>query len=225
MTHLVDTLGRRHRSLDRQAANVLPSLLQQRDEVVDGQHDVGDQLILSHSDVSDGDTHAQDLLQLELNGGLDFVDLGAEILVVGDRGWEFTSLGKTGTQETWDLLDEGIGSDEGIVLASKLLDELLVLVELLQVISGHGVDTTVLRTIDIVLVTKNADAHAWAGDDWETDGSGETLVTLRVIVLEADLELDGLEEVSLLGLEGVLKELLDVGTHSGCGNIVSDAAR
>jgi len=173
MTHLVDTLGRRHRSLDRQAANVLPSLLQQRDEVVDGQHDVGDQLILSHSDVSDGDTHAQDLLQLELNGGLDFVDLGAEILVVGDRGWEFTScrtisrcrrsmvkcqtyLGKTGTQETWDLLDEGIGSDEGIVLASKLLDELLVLVELLQVISGHGVDTTVLRTIDIVLVTKNA---------------------------------------------------------------------
>tara|TARA_R110002033_G_C3725183_1_gene223374 strand:+ start:130 stop:378 length:249 start_codon:yes stop_codon:yes gene_type:complete len=69
------------------------------------------------------------------------------------------------------------------------------------------------------------DAHAWAGDDWETDGSGETLVTLRVIVLEADLELDGLEEVSLLGLEGVLKELLDVGTHSGCGNIVSDAAR
>jgi len=215
MTHLVDTLGRRHRSLDRQAANVLPSLLQQRDEVVDGQHDVGDQLILSHSDVSDGDTHAQDLLQLELNGGLDFVDLGAEILVVGDRGWEFTSLGKTGTQETWDLLDEGIGSDEGIVLASKLLDELLVLVELLQVISGHGVDTTVLRTIDIVLVTKNADAHAWAGDDWETDGSGETLVTLRVIVLEADLELDGLEEVSLLGLEGVLKELLDVGTHSG----------
>lgn len=91
MTHLVDTLGRRHRSLDRQAANVLPSLLQQRDEVVDGQHDVGDQLILSHSDVSDGDTHAQDLLQLELNGGLDFVDLGAEILVVGDRGWEFTS--------------------------------------------------------------------------------------------------------------------------------------
>jgi hypothetical protein len=54
------------------------------------------------------------------------------------------------------LLDEGIGSDEGIVLASKLLDELLVLVELLQVICGHGVDTTVLGTIDIMLVTENA---------------------------------------------------------------------
>lgn len=170
----------------------------------------------------------------------------------GKREVEHT-LGETGTQETWDLLDEGIGSDEGIILASKLLDELLVLVELLQVISGHGVDTTVLRTIDIMLVTENAipplapasciypcmysslyaggigfdvpDAHARAGDDWETDGSRETLVTLRVIVLEADLELDGLEEVSLLGLEGVLKELLDVGTHSGCGKLLSVTAR
>jgi hypothetical protein len=55
----------------------------------------------------------------------------------------------------------------------------------------------------------------------KTDGSGETLVTLRIIVLEADLELDGFEEVTLLGLEGVIQELFDVGTHSGCGAKVS----
>lgn len=61
------------------------------------------------------------------------------------------------------------------------------------------------------------DAHVRTGDDRQTDGSGETLVTLGVIVLETDLELDGLEEVSLLRLERVLEELLDVGTHSGCG--------
>lgn len=34
----------------------------------------------------------------------------------------------------------------------------------------------------------------------------ETLVTLRVIVLEADLELDRLQEVALLGLIAVLEE-------------------
>ena len=32
----------------------------------------------------------------------------------------------------------------------------------------------------------------------QLDGAGETLVALRIIVLEADLELDGLEEISLL---------------------------
>ena len=49
----------------------------------------------------------------------------------------------------------------------------------------------------------------------KADGSRETLVTLGIIILEADLKLDGLEEVSLLGLQRVLQEFFDVGTHSG----------
>jgi hypothetical protein len=89
--YLVQTLGRRHRSLDRQAAHVLPALLQQRDEVVDSQHDVGDQLVLSHADIANSNTHTQDLLQLELDGALDFVDLGGQVFVVGDGSGEFTS--------------------------------------------------------------------------------------------------------------------------------------
>lgn len=59
------------------------------------------------------------------------------------------------------------------------------------------------------------DGHVGARDTGKLDGSRETLVTLRVIVLKTDLELDGLEEVSLLGVLGVLKELLHVGAHSG----------
>ena len=69
------------------------------------------------------------------------------------------------------------------------------------------------------------DGHARAGDDRELDGSGETLVTLRIIVLEADLEFDSFEEISLLGLERVLKKALDVGTHSGCGETSVQALR
>ena len=65
------------------------------------------------------------------------------------------TLGETRTQETGNLLDEGVGSKESIVLASKLLDELLVLVQLLQVVGGHGVNAVVLGTVEIVLVTKN----------------------------------------------------------------------
>lgn len=107
---------------------------------------------------------------------------------MGDWGRELSGLGETWTQETWDLLDQGVGGDEGIVLAGELLDQLLVLVELLQVVGGHGVDASVLGTIDIVLVTENADAHVWTWDLWEADGSRETLVTLRIVVLETDLD-------------------------------------
>lgn len=171
--NLVQALGRRHRSLDSQAAYILPSLLQERHKVVDSQHDVGDQLVLGHANIPDSNTHAQDLLQLELDGRFDFVDLAAQIFVVGDRRREFTScaaislcaesrdvqyltLGETRTQETGDLLDESVRSNEGIVLASKLLDQLLVLVELLQIVRRHGINSTVLGTINIVLVTEDA---------------------------------------------------------------------
>jgi hypothetical protein len=85
---LIHALWWGHGSLDGQASNVLPSFLQERDEVVDGQHDVGDQLVLGHADVADGDTHAENLLQLELYGGLDIGDLLGETLVVGDWCWE-----------------------------------------------------------------------------------------------------------------------------------------
>lgn len=124
------------------------------------------------------------------------------------------TLGETRTQETRDLLDEGVGGDKGVVLARELLDELLVLVELLEVVGAHGIHTAVLGAVDVVLVTEDADAHVRARDTRELDGAGETLVTLRVVVLEADLELDGLEEVALLLLVGVFEQLLHVGTHT-----------
>ena len=65
------------------------------------------------------------------------------------------TLGKTGTQQTRNLLDETLGSDESIVSPCELLDELLVLVQLLEVLSGHAVKAVVLRTVKVVLVTKN----------------------------------------------------------------------
>ncbi len=82
--HLVESLGRGHGGLDGQASDVLPALLQQGDEIVHGQHDVGEKLILGHADISNSNGHAQDLLQLELDGRLDFDDLAAEIVRVGD---------------------------------------------------------------------------------------------------------------------------------------------
>ena len=67
-----------------------------------------------------------------------------------------------------------------------------------------------LGTVQIVLVTEDADGHVGAGHRGQLDGAGETLVALGVVVLEADLELHRLEEVALLGLVGVLQQALDL---------------
>lgn len=86
--HLVEALGGRHGSLDDKATNVLPALLEEGDEVVDGEHQVGDELLLGHANVANGNTKAENLLQLELDGGLDIGDLGGHVLSVGDGGGE-----------------------------------------------------------------------------------------------------------------------------------------
>jgi hypothetical protein len=100
--------------------------------------------------VTDSNTHAKNLLQLELDGGADLSQLVGQILGVRDGGREFSSyrkisemyrstgglrertFGKTGTEQTRNLLDQGFGCKESIVLLGELLDELLVLVKPLE---------------------------------------------------------------------------------------------
>jgi len=47
-------------------------------------------------------------------------------------------------------------------------------------------------------VSDQANLKAGAGDVGKTDGSSETLILLGVVVLETDLEFDGLGELPLL---------------------------
>jgi hypothetical protein len=95
-------------------------LLEEGDEEVDREHGVGKDLLLVHLDVTDSDTEAEDLLELELDGRADLGDLVAKVLVVGDGGRELTGLGETGTEKTRDLLDEGLGREESVVLLGEL---------------------------------------------------------------------------------------------------------
>ena len=72
-------------------------------------------------------------------------------------------LVKAGAQKPWDLLDERVGGEEGIILLGQSLDLLLVLVQLLQVISGHEVDTLGLGLVTMLLVTQQANLELLAG--------------------------------------------------------------
>mmetsp|Transcript_16511 Transcript_16511/g.41197 ORF Transcript_16511/g.41197 Transcript_16511/m.41197 type:complete len:273 (+) Transcript_16511:142-960(+) len=208
--HLVDAEGLAHGGLDVQAAHVLPVLLEQGHQEVDGVADVGADLRVGHAHVGHGHTQAQHLLQLELDGGLGLVHLLLHGL--GDGGGELAGLVQTGAQQTGDLLDHGVRGQEGVVGLGQLLHQLLVLVQLLQVLHGARLDLDSLSLLAVLHVTQHAHLHARAGDVRQLHGARETLVLLGVVVLEADLELNGLHELARLrarGLQEVGNSLLE----------------
>jgi hypothetical protein len=196
----VDLLGRAHGGLDVKHLDVLPVLLQQRDKEVNSELHVKAYLDVGHGDVGNGKGHAHNLLHLELDGGLDNIDLILDVVVIVKKGRELTSLGKPGSEDTGDLLDKRAGGKEGIVLLGELLDELLVLVELLEVLDVHGVNAKLLGSLAMSLVTEDADVGDGLGGDGQLEGTGETFVALGIIVLQGDLQLDGLGEFTLLAL-------------------------
>ena len=58
---LINLLGSSHGALDVERADVLPVLLQQRDKEVNGQVDIGHQVILTHLNVTNGYSKTKDL--------------------------------------------------------------------------------------------------------------------------------------------------------------------
>jgi len=168
---LVETLAGAHGALDVKRAHVLPVLLEKRHQEIDGQTDVGGQIVGLHGHVANGNGQTQDLLELELDGSLQLLDLGHHVVTVGDHGGEFTGLVQTGTQDTRDLLDERVRSQESVVLLSQLLDQLLVLVHLLQGLLIHGRDTVGCRLIAMLLIPEDADGELRARNVTELHGS------------------------------------------------------
>ena len=91
---LVKPLNFAHGGLDVEGLDVLPVLLQQRDKEVHGQVDVLSQLLLGHLDIADGNIQAENLLHLELDGGLQVEHLCLNVIGVGDQAGELASLSR-----------------------------------------------------------------------------------------------------------------------------------
>jgi hypothetical protein len=117
---------------------------------------------------------------------------------VRDGSRELTDLVETRTQETRNLLDQSIRSKESIVLLGELLDELLVLVELLEIINRLEFHTGTLGLITVESITENTDSHTGTSNVGELDGTRETLITLRIVVLQTDLEFNGFSKLTRL---------------------------
>lgn len=133
------------------------------------------------------------LLHLELDGGFDLIHLGIHVLIVGEQRGELASLVQTRTQDTRDLLDQRLRSEEGIVLLgykgmgkeenksvfaktqtvtgpticefhTKLLDQLFVLIQLLESLNVHMWQFSSFGLIAVLLVSQDADRELWPGE-------------------------------------------------------------
>lgn len=196
--------------------NVVPALLQEGDQEVDSDQEVGLDVLSGHVVVTDGGAQADDLLELELALGLEVLDLALEGFVVGDDLGEAADTGEPGTGDGGELLHEGVGGDEDVVLLGPALNGLLLLVEFLEVIDGDGVDAETLSLLQMGGVTDEADLHAGAGNVGEADGAGEALILGGVVILKTDLEFDGFLELTLFALGQNLGNSLK---HLSLGNL------
>merc|ERR1740137_150231 len=115
-------------------------------------------------------------------------------------------LVKTWPQKPRDLLDQSIGSQKGIVLLSKLLNLLLILIQLLKVICRHALDAKGIGLVTMLLISQEANFELLTRDMLQLDSSGETLVLLGVVVLKTDLEVHGLCELPFFVL-GMLQDI------------------
>jgi hypothetical protein len=62
----------------------------------------------------------------------------------------------------------------------------------------------------MLLVTKDAHGEVVTGNVLQLDGSGETLVLLGIVVLESDLEVDGLPELRRLDFVGLFPTMFNL---------------
>ena len=110
-----------------------------------------------------------------------------------------------------------------MVYLDLLLDLLLVLVELLEFIKrGDGEVSEVLHVLDglssVLLISDEANLKSRSGHVGESDGSDETLILLGIVVLQTNLQVDGLDKFAFLGFLRILEDLADTLKESLLGD-------
>ena len=99
------------------------------------------------------------LLHLELDGALELLALGDDVVAVEERRGELAGLVETATEHLLDLLDDDVRGEEGVVGVGELGDGLLGLVELLEVVEGHARHAVGLGLVAVLLVAEHAHAE------------------------------------------------------------------
>jgi len=194
----VDSVGFTHGGLDVKSSNVLPSLLEEGNQEVDTHVDVLSELFITEVDGTNGGSEAENLLKLESDSGSKFLDLFSDVFGFSQRDWEFIDLIENVSGELRDLFHEGFRSKELVVWLGPLLDELLVLVEFLKTIDIDERNASLLSLVAVSSSTNKSNLSLRVRLSRESDGSGESFISVGIVVSKTNLELNSFVELSLL---------------------------
>lgn len=79
----------------------------------------------------------------------------------------------------------------------------------LEALNIDELEALLLALVDVLLISNHENLDALLGGVGKNDRTSEALVTGGIVVLKTDLELNGLSELTLLGLRGVFQDGLD----------------
>jgi hypothetical protein len=146
-----------------ESADVLPSLLHEGDEEVDGHGEVLPDVVLASLNSSDGSAEAGGLLGLELDGVLELVNFSGDLLALSQSDGEEAHLDEDVSEELGGLLGDGIAGEQDVVLLGPLLDFVLVLVKGLEAVDVDEGDAVGSGLLDVGSIGEHADLGGGRG--------------------------------------------------------------
>ena len=178
----VDPVRLAHARLNVDRSDVLPSLLEQGNEIVDGHVDVVSELFSVELESSHGAAETDALLQLELDGVLQLLNLGHDLLSFVHGDGELAHLDQHVSEQLVNLLDDDVRTQEHIVLLGPLSDLGLFLIEGLETLDVDKVEASILGLLIVHGATKHANLEGRIDLVGQLDGSVELLVLFEVVL-------------------------------------------
>ena len=105
---------------------------------------------------------------MELDGALQLLNLSWDAVAVVEWRRELAGLVETTTENLLQLLDNGVGGEEGVVRVGQLLNLLVLFVQLLEVLKSHAWDVVGLGLVAVLLISQHANSELWLRDVLES---------------------------------------------------------
>ena len=105
MVSTINTISSGHSSLDVKSLNILPSFFGQRHQEINGFSNVLDELLLSHSFLSNSNTQVNNFFKLELDGSFEDVMFALDGLTFTNGDGDFTAFIKLSSHGSCDGSD------------------------------------------------------------------------------------------------------------------------